>query len=85
MRWRSLSFRCAKIEEDMRRQTVLERIGWSFIRLRGSEYFRDPEKAMNRVVRELEELGIYPDKKQKKIVRIMEINCSAESGKQQDL
>lgn len=52
-----------KIEEDMRRQTVLERIGWSFIRLRGSEYFRDPEKAMNRVVRELEELGIYPDKK----------------------
>ena len=48
-----------KIEEDMRRQTVLERIGWSFIRLRGSEYFRDPEKAMNRVVRELEELGIY--------------------------
>lgn len=47
----------------MRRQTVLERIGWSFIRLRGSEYFRDPEKAMNRVVRELEELDIYPDKK----------------------
>lgn len=30
-----------------------ERLGWRFIRIRGSEYFRDPAKAMKRVVSEL--------------------------------
>ena len=31
-----------KILEDMQRQTILERLGWKFIRIRGSEYFADP-------------------------------------------
>lgn len=48
----------AKIREDMERQTILERIGWKFIRIRGSEYFRNPEKTMERVISELAKYGI---------------------------
>lgn len=51
----------AKIREDMERQTILERLGWTFIRIRGSEYFRNPESALSRVVGELHALGIDPE------------------------
>ena len=51
----------SKIREDMERQTILERLGWQFIRIRGSEYYRDPGKCMNRVCRELEDRGILPE------------------------
>lgn len=59
-----------KIREDMERQTILERLGWRFIRLRGSEYFSNPEKAMQSVFDNLTKLGIQPivgsvDKQQK--------------------
>ncbi|WP_298761151.1 AAA domain-containing protein [uncultured Megasphaera sp.] len=50
-----------KIREDMERQTILERLGWRFIRLRGSEYYSNPEKAMQHVVDDLNQLGIYPE------------------------
>ncbi len=48
------------IEKDMQRQAVLERLGWTFIRLRGSEYYIDKKAAMKRVINDLHELGIYP-------------------------
>lgn len=51
----------AKIREDMERQTILERLGWRFIRIRGSEYFRNPEKTMDRVIHELSVFGIEPE------------------------
>lgn len=51
----------AQIRGDMERQTVLERNGWRFIRLRGAEYFRDPTSAIDRVCRDLERLGIRPE------------------------
>lgn len=51
----------AKVREDMERQTILERLGWRFIRIRGSEYFRNPEKTIERVIFELTEYGIMPD------------------------
>ncbi|MGN0708130.1 MAG: AAA domain-containing protein [Faecalibacterium sp.] len=50
-----------KIREDMERQTILERLGWRFIRIRGSEYFRCPEKTIERVVSELKAFGIEPE------------------------
>lgn len=50
-----------RIREDMERQTVLERNGWRFIRLRGAEYFRNPEAALERVCRDLDALDIHPD------------------------
>ena len=45
----------------MERQSILERLGWRFIRIRGSEYYRDKETTMQRVVQELGELGIQPE------------------------
>lgn len=50
-----------KIREDMERQTILERLGWRFIRIRGSEYYRDPEKTICRVTEELKSFEIYPE------------------------
>ena len=50
-----------KIREDMERQCILERSGWRFIRIRGSEYFRNPEETINRVVEELTTYGIQPE------------------------
>ncbi len=47
-----------KILEDMQRQTILERLGWTFIRIRGSEYYADPGNTINRVVAQLREYGI---------------------------
>ena len=50
-----------KIRQDMERQAILERIGWKFVRVRGSEYYRNPEKAMEHVVSELTKLEIMPE------------------------
>ena len=50
----------AKIREDMERQTILERAGWTFIRIRGSEYFSDPDRTIERVMKELHEYGVDP-------------------------
>ena len=50
-----------KVRADMERQAILERLGWRFIRIRGSEYYRYPEKTMERVFRELSDFGIYPE------------------------
>lgn len=47
-----------KLKEDMDIQAILERLGWSFVRLRGGEYFRNPEQALQPLFRRLEELDI---------------------------
>ena len=47
-----------KLEEDMERQAILERLGWTFVRIRGSVFFRDPEKAMEPVFDRIDEMGI---------------------------
>ena len=49
------------IRNDMERQAILERNGWRFIRIRGGEYFRDPEKTIERVCAELKERGVEPN------------------------
>jgi len=50
----------AKLKEDMERQRILERLGWTFHRIRGSLYFRDPDRAMDDLVNTLERMGIEP-------------------------
>lgn len=50
-----------KIREDMERQTILERLGWRFIRIRGSEYYHNPEATIKRVINELEAFGIHTE------------------------
>jgi very-short-patch-repair endonuclease len=49
-----------KLAEDMERQAVLERLGWIFARIRGSVYFRDPDRAMKSVFDKLQNLEIFP-------------------------
>ncbi|MGA7920049.1 MAG: DUF559 domain-containing protein [Candidatus Acidiferrales bacterium] len=49
-----------KLGEDMERQAVLERMGWIFVRIRGSEFFRDADRAMESVFAKLESLEIVP-------------------------
>jgi very-short-patch-repair endonuclease len=50
-----------KIRDDMERQGILERIGWRFIRIRGSEYYRDPNRTIEQVKQDLTDFGIYPE------------------------
>lgn len=52
-----------KIIEDMRRQAILERLGWRFIRIRGSEFYKDPKSTIERVCGELERFEIFPENK----------------------
>jgi very-short-patch-repair endonuclease len=49
-----------KLAEDMDRQAVLERLGWIFARIRGSVFFRDPDRAMKPVFEKLRDLEIEP-------------------------
>jgi superfamily I DNA and/or RNA helicase/very-short-patch-repair endonuclease len=51
-----------KLQEDMDRQAILERLGWKFIRIRGSVFFRDAERAMTKVFEQLNALGIVPER-----------------------
>lgn len=50
-----------KLAEDMERQSILERLGWQFVRIRGSAFFRNSELAMRPVFDRLGELGIPPE------------------------
>jgi very-short-patch-repair endonuclease len=50
-----------QIPKDMERQAILERLGWRFVRLRGTEFFRDPENAMRPIFQRLAELEIQPE------------------------
>ena len=49
------------LENDVARQLTLERLGWTFVRIRGSHFFRDPDGAMEPVFASLEALGITPE------------------------
>lgn len=49
------------LQEDMDRQAILERLGWKFIRIRGSVFFRNQDLAMEKVFTRLNELGILPE------------------------
>lgn len=48
------------IRNDYERQMLLERLGWQFIRIRGSQYFRDPKTTIDRVEQELRTMGVEP-------------------------
>ena len=52
-----------KLQEDMERQAILERLGWQFVRIRGSIFFRDEDRALRPLYQRLNELGITADMK----------------------
>jgi very-short-patch-repair endonuclease len=47
-------------EADRNRQAILERLGWTFHRIRGSAYYRAPAAALTSLWDRLEALGIRP-------------------------
>lgn len=49
------------LPNDLKRQAILERLGWKFIRIRGSLFYRNPEETMNWVFAELDSHGIKPN------------------------
>ena len=65
-----------KIEEDMKRQAILERVGWTFARIRGSKFFRNPDEAMSDAVKKLEAMEIPPEALQKTDYQ----NCEVENS-----
>ena len=48
------------LQRDLEHQAILERLGWAFVRIRGSLFFRDPATAMAPVFARLEQFGIEP-------------------------
>jgi very-short-patch-repair endonuclease len=54
-----------KVEEDLARQALLERLGWTFVRIRGSVFYRDRspgrEEAIKPLLDKLQALEIFPE------------------------
>lgn len=53
-RWHTID----NLADDIKRQNILERLGWTFIRIRGSEFYRNPDETMEKVISELDNYGI---------------------------
>jgi superfamily I DNA and/or RNA helicase len=49
-----------QVEYDIKRQQQLERAGWEFWRVSGSQYYRHQEEALESLWERLDELGIEP-------------------------
>jgi very-short-patch-repair endonuclease len=47
-----------KLRDDLERQSMLERLGWTFARVRGSIFLRDPDRAMSPVFDKLRSMDI---------------------------
>jgi very-short-patch-repair endonuclease len=47
-----------KLHDDMDRQSMLERLGWTFARVRGSTFFRSPDRSMKPIFEKLQSLDI---------------------------
>ncbi len=56
-RWHPLD----KLKEDMARQAILERLGWRFVRISGSQFFLNPKQTMEMVFTRLRTLNIPPE------------------------
>ena len=49
-----------QLQRDIDREAILCRLGWKFVRIRGSVFFRDPDAAMAPIFSKLDQLGIEP-------------------------
>lgn len=49
------------LQNDLARQATLERLGWKFVRIRGTQFFRDPDAAMVPVFEAIKARGIPPE------------------------
>lgn len=49
-----------QVENDRRRQSILERAGWKFVRIFESDFYLDAAQQMDRIWQALDDLGIEP-------------------------
>ena len=56
------------ILSNMKKQAVLERVGWNFIHIRSSEYFNNPEETIKCVMADLEKFGVIAEQNNTSIV-----------------
>jgi very-short-patch-repair endonuclease len=49
-----------RYEDDINRQRLLERCGWTFFRIRGGEYYKNPENSLKPLWQLLKEYSIEP-------------------------
>jgi very-short-patch-repair endonuclease len=49
-----------RFKQAVDREAVLERLGWRFIRLRASQYYLNPKKTIQMVIRRLQLMGLEP-------------------------
>ena len=49
-----------EVVEEQRQQAVLMRLGWNFLRVRGSEWYMNPDKVLARLKGALQAMGIEP-------------------------
>ena len=47
-----------KLPDEVERQSMLERLGWTFVRVRGRTFFREPVRAIKPIIDKLESLEI---------------------------
>lgn len=57
-----------RYEQDQARQRQLERCGWTFWRVPGSTFYRDPEEALEGLWQVLKRLKIYPESEESESV-----------------
>lgn len=48
------------LEGELRKKAILKELGWNFIRLKGSDYYQNPEAAIERILSKLHEFGVSP-------------------------
>lgn len=48
------------VVDELNKQSVLERLGWRFLRLRASEYYRDPDAFLALIAENLRAMGVKP-------------------------
>lgn len=62
-----------ELAKDMERQAILERLGWRFVRIRGSQYYRNPEATIQAMLERLDDLGIVPPKPEQCSTRVRDL------------
>jgi hypothetical protein len=71
-----------RFEDDMARQRQLERAGWTFVRIRESEFYADRTQAVHRIIRACEELGIRLLREEEREQEEVEESTSTASAKE---
>jgi very-short-patch-repair endonuclease len=73
-----------QLEADLTRQRKLERCGWVFWRIRGSDFYRDRERAVQELCEKLERMDIVPVQREAEVRekrRVTSVSASSQSAK----